>query len=245
MNKIILMLAVLFYFTGTAQALAAIDAEMVKSAQSYGIDKKDLAAGLLLSKWTVEDGKQLNRFGAEEKVVIYTPYVVAAVDAHGKAKNGQKVEIKDGMVIAQAYEGILALGAIINSSFRVEPKDITVQILQGDKKISPYNLSLYKAVSHDFKIAKNKLLADDRLEIVAPEQPQALDTEQDKIDPKVVENIASITSEDDDIVVKVWDMQYFVYFDLTKIDSKKSMLLTIADQAGGIREFKINLMNMK
>lgn len=244
MNKIILFLAVLFYFTGTVEAMVSINAETVKSAQAYGLAGKDLSAGVLLSKWTIPDSKKLNRFGINEKVIIYTPYAVAAVDAQDRAKSGQSIEPKDGLAIAQEYEGILALGAIINSSFRVEPKDLTVQILQAEKKILPYDVTLYKAVAQDFKISRNKLLFDSRLQTGTVEQAQPLEIEKGKIIPVVVEATAPKDSVSEDIVVKVWDMQYFIYFDLTKIDPTKSAILTIADQAGGIREFKINLMDM-
>lgn len=38
----------------------------------------------LLAGWTVADRKKTNKFGSRERIVVYTPYVVAAVDAQGK-----------------------------------------------------------------------------------------------------------------------------------------------------------------
>ena len=41
--------------------------------------------------------------------------------------------------------------------------------------------------------------------------------------------------------VGVWDQQFFVYFDLTKLDAQRAMVFAVTDQYGGTREFVINL----
>lgn len=241
MSKVFLLLAVLFYFTGIVQAMAPVDVENVQVAQTYGASKKNLSAGVLLNKWTVADSKKTNRFGIDERIIVYTPYAVAAVDAQDKAKNGQKVDVNDGVALAKAYDGILALGAIINSSFRVEPKSLTVHIVQGKKILLPYNITLDKASAHDLKISRDKLLFTGKFKN-ASDKKTASSTDKGNLSGAVANNAAGDVS--DDIVVQVWNMQYFIYFDLTKIDIARPMLLTITDQASGDREFKINLMDM-
>ncbi len=241
MSKIVLLLAVLFYFTGIVQAMTPVNVETVQAAQTYGVARKNLSAGVLLSKWTIADSKKTNRFGIDERVIVYTPYAVAAVDAQDRAKNGQKVEVKDGLALAQAYDGILALGAIINSSFKVEPKSLTVHILQGKRSLSPYNITLDTASVHDLKISRDKLLFAGKFQNSLQKQEAKAN---DKKQPNNLPAKDTAGTAADEVVVQVWNMQYFIYFDLTQIDLTKPMLFTISDQASGDREFKINLMDM-
>ena len=42
----------------------------------------------------------------------------------------------------------------------------------------------------------------------------------------------------------VWDLQYFVYFDLTKVDPSRTMVLAATDEYGGTREFVLKLTAM-
>ena len=42
----------------------------------------------------------------------------------------------------------------------------------------------------------------------------------------------------------VWDLQYYVYFDLSKIDANRVMVLSVQDEYGGTREFVLNLTKM-
>ncbi|MDD4320826.1 MAG: hypothetical protein PHH31_04655 [Acidaminococcaceae bacterium] len=241
MSKIVLLLAVLFYFTGIVQAMTPANVENVQEAQTYGVARKNLSAGVLLSKWTIADSKKTNRFGIDERVIVYTPYAVAAVDAQNRAKSGQKVDVKDGLALAQAYDGILALGAIINSSFKVEPKSLTVHILQGKKSLSPYNITLDTASAHNLKISRDKLLFAGKFQNPTKKQDANADNKK-KPNSLLTKDPAGIGAEE--VVVQVWNMQYFIYFDLTQIDLTKPMLFTISDQASGDREFKINLMDM-
>ena len=44
--------------------------------------------------------------------------------------------------------------------------------------------------------------------------------------------------------VHVWDIQYYVYFDLSKLNAGRTMVLAAADEYGGTREFVINLTKL-
>ena len=44
--------------------------------------------------------------------------------------------------------------------------------------------------------------------------------------------------------VHVWDIQYYVYFDLSKLNAGRTMVLAATDEYGGTREFVINLTKL-
>ena len=47
------------------------------------------------------------------------------------------------------------------------------------------------------------------------------------------------------VEVQVWDLQYFTYFDLSKLDPNQRMVLSVSDQAGGDCEFVLEIPNLK
>ena len=246
MSKILLFLAGFFYFVATAQAMMPITAETVQAAQQYGVSQKNVSTEELLARWTVADRKQTNKFGDRERVVVYTPYAVAAIDAQSKTKSGQKVNADSGFTLANEYNGILALGVIIDSSFQVEPKYLKADITQGRQIFMPYNVTLDKAVMRDLKVNRRTLMASDKFQTSVQEKT---DLYKDKVEldqktQEVLQEGSSANSPAEQVIIKIWNMQYFIYFDLVKLDLTKPMVLTISDQAGGVREFEINLVTM-
>ena len=43
------------------------------------------------------------------------------------------------------------------------------------------------------------------------------------------------------VTVNVWDDQYYIYFDLKKLDPKRTMVLAVTDEVGGTREYVLKL----
>ena len=42
----------------------------------------------------------------------------------------------------------------------------------------------------------------------------------------------------------VWDLEYYVYFDLSKVNPAKPMVMNAYDEYGGTRQFVLNLATM-
>ena len=42
----------------------------------------------------------------------------------------------------------------------------------------------------------------------------------------------------------VWDLEYYVYFDLSKVNLAKPMVMNAYDEYGGTRQFVLNLATM-
>ena len=206
MKTIGLAAAVLLMFSQTAYAMLPLTENTIQGAQLYGVERKGVSLGEVLAPWTIYDRKQKNKFGLRERVVVYTPYLTAAVDAQQKANNGQTATLAQGMEIAKQYNGVLALGLTISTSVKLEPKNLTVKMYQGNNVLEPYFISLNAASQRD-------------MQVLNPATKQLQNAH-------------------------VWDVQYYVYFDLSKLNAGRTMVLAATDEYGGTREFVINLTKL-
>ena len=138
-----------------------------------------------------------------EKTVMYTPYLMAAIDAKSLAENGGTPTISRGMKVAKAYDGVLALGVTISTTTKLEPKFLKVKMYQGTNVVEPYYTNLNHAARRKMKV-----------------------------------NSAAAGGV---VTVNVWDDQYYIYFDLKKLDPKRTMVLAVTDEVSGTREYVLKL----
>ena len=206
MKKLGLFTAAFLLFTQPVFAMLPLTPNTIQSAQTYGAERKGASLGELLAPWTVYDRKQMNPYGLRERVIVYTPYLTAAVDARQQASDGNTPTVAQGMKVARQYDGVLALGLNLSTSVKLEPKNLKVKLYQGQKVLEPYYCNLNSASQRDMQIL----------------------------------NKQSGELEDNN----VWDLQYFVYFDLTKVNPNRTMVLAATDEYGGTREFVLKLMTM-
>ncbi len=203
MKKIGLIAVALLTVTQTAFAMLPLTDNTISAAQKYGVERKGVTLGEVIAPWTIYDRKQTNKYGLRERVVVYTPYLTAAVDAQQKASNGETATLAQGMQVAKQYSGVLALGVNLSTSVKLDPKNLTVKMYQGNNVLEPYYKSLNTASQRDMQVLN--------------QTTGALQT------------------------ANVWDIQYYVYFDLSKLNAKRTMVLAATDEYGGTREFVINL----
>lgn len=300
-------------------AMTPISEAMIQDAQSFGVRSKIVEVEQLLSDWCFVDGRRTNRFGKNERIIVYTPYLVAAVDAQLKAKQDEKVELKDGIAKVNEYNGVLSIGAILDASTKLEAEDLTVSLQQGKQTLKPYSVTLVSAnentvtvpnaylvnskaniylgekkdpanaeklmkVKKEMEKAAKKAVAEakkaaekakkeltklqekaskgkasvSQVEAArikaeaeaakADEVEKAEAAKQAEIDKGEEENRKAELSNTDTgntTDIRVWNMQYFLYFDLTQVDQKKPCTLNIADANGEVREFLFNLDKVK
>lgn len=206
MKKLGFCTAVFLLFSQPVFAMLPLTPNTIQSAQTYGAERKGASLGEVLAPWTVYDRKQMNPYGLRERVVVYTPYLTAAVDARQRASEGNPPTVAQGMKVAKQYDGVLALGLNLSTSVKLEPKNLKVKLYQGQKVLEPYYCNLNSASQRDMEIP----------------------------------NKQSGELEDNN----VWDLQYFVYFDLTKVDPSRTIVLAATDEYGGTREFVLKLTAM-
>lgn len=206
MKKIGLIAAALLTISQTAFAMLPLTERNISAAQKYGVERKSVPLGEVIAPWTIYDRKQTNKYGLRERVVVYTPYLTAAVDAQQKATQGGKATVAQGVAVAKQYNGVLALGVTLSTSVKLDPKNLTVKMYQGNKVVEPYYKSLNTANQRDMQVLN--------------QTTGALQT------------------------ANVWDIQYYVYFDLRKLNPNRTMVLAAIDEYGGTREFVINLSKL-
>ena len=189
-----------------AFAMVPLTPNAVQSAQAYGVERKGASLSEVLAPWTVYDRKQMNPYGLRERVVVYTPYLTAAVDALSTANNGNTPTVDQGMKVARQYDGVLALGVNLSTTVKLDAQKLKVKLYQGQNVLTPYYVNLNSASQRDMQVL----------------------------------NKDSGELED----ANVWDLEYYVYFDLSKVNSAKPMVMNAYDEYGGTRQFVLNLSNM-
>lgn len=206
MKKLGLVAALCLLYSQPAFAMVPLTPNAVQSAQAYGVERKGASLSEVLAPWTVYDRKQMNPYGLRERVVVYTPYLTAAVDARSTANNGDTPTVDQGMKVAKQYDGVLALGVNLSTTVKLEANKLKVKLYQGQNVLTPYYVNLNSASQRDM---------------------QVLDKDSGELQD-----------------ANVWDLEYYVYFDLSKVNPAKPMVMNAYDEYGGTRQFVLNLANM-
>ena len=206
MKKLGVVAALCLLFSQPAFAMVPLTPNAVQSAQAYGVERKGASLSEVLAPWTVYDRKQMNPYGLRERVVVYTPYLTAAVDARSTANNGDAPTVDQGMKVAKQYDGVLALGVNLSTTLKLDASKLKVKLYQGQNVLTPYYKNLNSASQRDMQVL-NKVSGD---------------------------------LED----ANVWDLEYYVYFDLSKVNPAKPMVMNAYDEYGGTRQFVLNLATM-
>lgn len=206
MKKLGLVAALCLLCSQPAFAMVPLTPNAVQSAQAYGVERKGASLSEVLAPWTVYDRKQMNPYGLRERVVVYTPYLTAAVDARSTANNGDTPTVDQGMKVAKQYDGVLALGVNLSTTVKLEANKLKVKLYQGQNVLTPYYVNLNSASQRDM---------------------QVLDKDSGDLQD-----------------ANVWDLEYYVYFDLSKVNPTKPMVMNAYDEYGGTRQFVLNLANM-
>ena len=262
MKKIILLVAALFCTFNSVYAMAPIDEANVKAAQALGAGNKGVTTDKLLAPWTIKDRKHTNKVGNNERAIVYTPYVTVAVNAQNEAKANTTPALATSMNLAKEYDGILSVGLFLNSTFKVEPKLLKIKLYQGDEVVDPYATTLEKATVSTVHMTKEQLEGKKTgISQVEKEKLAAVKKDVENRSKEAVKNNTPVKPNNAPVVsnvptpaaanhnapvaVKVWSMQYFTYFDLSKIDATRHVVLKVTDQGAGEREFVLDLPNLK
>ena len=206
MKKLGVAAALCLLFSQPAFAMVPLTPNAVQSAQAYGVERKGASLSEVLAPWTVYDRKQMNPYGLRERVVVYTPYLTAAVDARSTANNGDTPTVDQGMKVAKQYDGVLALGVNLSTTVKLDASKLKVKLYQGQNVLTPYYKNLNSASQRDMQV------------------------------------LNKVSGELED--ANVWDLEYYVYFDLSKVNPAKPMVMNAYDEYGGTRQFVLNLATM-
>ena len=256
MRKILLTMVALLCLSNSVYAMAPIDDATVNAAAAYGVSQKMVTANQLLAGWTAKDRKQTNKYGNNERAIVFTPYLAVALKNQSTlAAGGKALTPAENMALAKEYDGVLAVSLILNSSFKVEPKYLKIRLYQGKNVAEPYYTSLEGAVVRNVAMTQAQLESKTKLSGISAAEQAKLNAVKKDVEARSKEAVKSgkvpnqkagvSNAPTPTVEVQVWDLQYFTYFDLSKLDPNQRMVLSVSDQAGGDREFVLEIPNLK
>lgn len=245
MKWLICILVLLICQTGFAM-LPANDANLQK-AMLYGVarsDKQEFSDEQLLAPWSVPDSLQTNPYRYRERGLLYTPYMLAALQSRNLAAAKQKFYLTDIKNFVQQYQGITVLGVAVNAPLILKDSDFQVVLRQGQTQLAPYAndylraaylpstvsvdaAKLSKAVYLD-ELKRQEQEIQNEIKALALDQmaPEDVDTQKTAGVPKLTAKVARI------------EMQF--YFDNKKFDTMQPYQLIITDPYCGKRSFSFD-----
>lgn len=252
MNKLLLIVFFLMFTLQVEAALPATDrtlSEAIAYGKSYQNDKSNAE---MLKPWVIKENFKTNPYREDERIIVYTPYLLTALDVLEKSPEDTSVNIESAKELVDRYDGVLVIRAIINTPIILKNKDLEVVLVQQGNFVKPYHSDyldgqyLEKSVTNqnvDVQI-QNKL---ERMETIqekaAALQKQLDDLKNNKIKPSDVD----LTKEEPkpktkatEVKQKICQLQYNFYFDQTEFNIKKPYLLLIKDAYCGGREFSVD-----
>lgn len=232
-----IVFCLLLTFCQQTFAMLAISDQMIGAAQEYGRSKTSIAANELQKPWTVNEDLRENIYADAESIIIYTPYLIVAMDAQNKAKAFEEIKLEDSKNLAAGYDQALVIGAIIDAPEKLNPANLQVVLLQGDKNLPPYYGELISASSTEKVIEKTA----EQNKNITEAQPEADKTALPLDKGKTVQ---VAVSDKINIKMPVWNMQYYFYFDISQVNTTLPLIIKIDDRLAGEREFRFHLGNM-
>ena len=106
---------ILLTFCQPTFAMLGVSDQMIGAAQEYGRSKAALPVNELQKPWTVNEYLKQNIYADTERIIVYTPYLIVAMDAQNKAKAFDEIKLEDSKNLAANYDQALVIGAIIDA----------------------------------------------------------------------------------------------------------------------------------
>ena len=147
MKKVLFLLAVLC-FSQTCLAMLPVNDDNLQSAMRYGLlrsNKTEFTDEEFLAPWTVADSSKTNPYRYQERVLIYTPYMLATLQARHLTIAKQQFSLTDIKTFIHDYDGITVIGAVVNAPLLMKPKDFQVVLEQDGLVLQPYASDFLKS----------------------------------------------------------------------------------------------------
>ncbi|MCC8158755.1 MAG: hypothetical protein LIO50_05995 [Phascolarctobacterium sp.] len=253
MKNLLLALCLFVVCLQAEAALPASDqnlAAAIAYGKSYQGEKNDAA---MLQPWVIAESFETNPYRDEEKIVVYTPYLLTALDTAGKAQDAADVSVEAAKELVTRYDGVLVIRALINAPIMLSEKDLEVQLVQNGTFVTPYYSEyldgkyLEKTVNRpvvDAEVQKKLDRMETIQEKAAALQKQLEALKRNKIKPADIEleqkAPADAKAEPVEVKQKICQLQYNFYFDQAEFDANKPYLLVIKDAYCGGREFAVD-----
>ncbi len=204
-------------------ALAPMTDENLMQAIKYGIASKqdNRSMSQFLEPWKISEKLLKNPYRQKETVVLYTPYLLAAIHARDKVDESRMPELPQIRSAVQEYDGITLIGTRINTPVLLREGEYSVKLLQGKTILIPY---------------ATNFLSWEMLE-VPEEQPEI---KADKPDDGKQLTVNEKANKDPVKMKKIAVLDYQFYFDNSQFAPNQPFTIEITDKYCGPRNFDIN-----
>lgn len=224
-------------------ALAPVTDANLTKAVNYGISGKqdNLTLWQFLQPWVIPEQLQKNPFRRRECVVLYTPYLLAAIHARDQIAEQKLPDLAEIRENVAEYEGITLIGVVLNCPMMLEKEAFKVRLLQNKREIEPYAVTF---------LAGNTIDIEDKAEKAAESRKGQSDASGKTAGkPATVFAKAQETpliSKEKNTKNTLTDMKKYAvlqlqfYFDQTQFTPTEKYSIFVSDEYCGDRRFDID-----
>ena len=139
MKNLLLVLCLVAFCLQAEATLPATDQNLeaaIAYGKSYQGEKND---AVMLQPWVIAESFETNPYRDEERIIVYTPYLLTALDTAGKTQDAADISVENAKELVARYDGVLVIRAVINSPIILNEKDVEVQLVQNGNFVTPYH----------------------------------------------------------------------------------------------------------
>ena len=243
MKNLLLVLCLVVFCLQAEAALPATDQNLeaaIAYGKSYQGEKND---AVMLQPWVIAESFETNPYRDEERIIVYTPYLLTALDTAGKTQEAAGISVENAKELVARYDGVLVIRAVINAPIILNEKDLEVQLVQNGNFVTPYHSDyldgryLDKAVNKpivDVEVQKKLDRMETIQEKAAALQKQLDALKENKIKPADIDleqkTKSDVKSESVEVKQKICQLQYNFYFDQAEFNVDKPYLNPVEDR---------------
>lgn len=116
MKNLLLVLCLVVFCLQAEAALPATDQNLeaaIAYGKSYQGEKND---AVMLQPWVIAESFETNPYRDEERIIVYTPYLLTALDTAGKTQEAAGISVENAKELVARYDGVLVIRAVINAT---------------------------------------------------------------------------------------------------------------------------------
>lgn len=139
MRIILITILSLIVFMNSVSAITPINETVIKEAQEFGKANAHVPVEEFLKDWVCYEEKADKLDGTEDRSYVYTPFLLLAIDARGKALAEQTISIKDSENVLKDYADSLVFSVVLNGKDANFIKKVSAVLKQDGKIIKPFH----------------------------------------------------------------------------------------------------------
>ena len=195
--------------------------ENMKQAIEYGVAGKQDNRTItdFLNPWKIADRILKNPYREKESIVLYTPFLLAAIHTRDKVEESRVPELADIKAAVNEYDGITLIGARLNAPVVLKEGEYTVRLVQEKTVLAPY--------AYNF-------LSWEMIDVIDKEA-----TEKAK-KPEKTGDIMYTEVKQKPVMKKLAVLDYQFYFDSSQFNPNQKFAILISDKYCGERRFEVD-----